>query len=161
MIINSELARSTGCDQKDLWETPDYIFKPLDLEFDFTLDPCCTLSNCKAGKCYTVDQDGLSESWAGQRVFCNPPYSRGNIDNWVKKCYLESLKQNTLIVGLLPVSTSANWWHEWVWKRAELRYIKGRVRFVGAKHTAPFSSVIAIWASNYKILTPYPIKPDA
>lgn len=147
MIVNQELAKSKGCDQKDLWETPDYIFDPLNTEFDFTLDPCCEIRTCKCPKGYTPLEDGLSYSWQGHRAYVNPPYSRGNIDKWVEKCYLESVKPNTIVVALLPVSTSSNWWHEWVWKKAELRYVKGRIRFKGAKHTAPFSSVIAIYSS--------------
>jgi phage N-6-adenine-methyltransferase len=147
MIVNQELAKSNGCDQKDLWETPDYIFNPLNDEFGFTLDPCCTIVTRKCDKFYTPFEDGLLQNWCGDRVYCNPPYSRGNIDKWAEKCYLESLKSNTVVVALLPVSTSSNWWHEWVWKKAELRYVKGRIRFKGAKHTAPFSSVIAIYSS--------------
>ncbi len=160
MIVNIELASSKGCDQKDLWETPPHIFKPLNDEFRFTLDPCCTILNKKAGRGYTKEMDGLRYSWAGERVYCNPPYSRGNIDKWVKKCYEESLNENTLVVALLPVSTSSKWWHEWVWKKAELRFYKGRIRFVGAYGTAPFSSVAAIYASNYKIEIPYPFCAD-
>lgn len=145
MIVTKNMAIAEAVDLKDLWETPPEIFNPLNEEFEFTLDPCCTLATAKCGKCFTPFNDGLKETWQGERVYCNPPYSRGNIDLWVEKCYKESRKPNTVVVGLLPVSTSANWWHEWVWKKAELRFIKGRVKFLGAKHTAPFSSVIAIW----------------
>lgn len=145
MIVNKQLAGSKGMDQKDLWETPMHIFKSLDQEFHFTLDPCCTKKTKKCPWGLTPKQDGLSVSWAGQRVFCNPPYSRGNIDKWVQKCYQESQKPNTTIVALLPVSTSADWWHRWVVGKAELRFVERRIRFVGAPYTAPFSSVIVVW----------------
>lgn len=148
MIVNKQLAASKGVDQKDLWETPTHIFAALDREFRFTLDPCCTPESKKCPWGLTPKQDGLSVSWAGQRVYCNPPYSRGNIDKWVEKCYKESRKPNTLVVALLPVSTSANWWHRWIVGKAELRFIERRVRFVGARYTAPFSSVIAIFGGT-------------
>ena len=148
MIVNKELATSTGHVNKDNWETPDYIFKPLDQEFKFTLDPCCNMFNAKCDINFNIIQDGLSLSWGGHRVFCNPPYSRYNIDKWVKKCYEESLKPNTIVVALLPVSTSAAWFHDWVWGKAELRFIRRRIRFIGAPHTAPFSSVIAVYKSS-------------
>jgi phage N-6-adenine-methyltransferase len=145
MIVNKELAMSSGVDQKDLWETPMHIYEPLNKEFHFTLDPCCTKETKKCPWGLTPKQDGLSVSWEGQRVFCNPPYSRDNIDLWVEKCYQESLKQNTIIVALLPVSTSAKWWHQWIVGKAELRFVERRIRFVGAPYTAPFSSVIAVY----------------
>lgn len=144
MIVNTELANSTGHSSKDLWETPQTLFDELNAEFRFTLDPACLIETAKCRKFYTPTEDGLRQSWAGDVAFVNPPYSRGNIDKWVEKCYRES-QLGVTIVALLPVSTSAEWFHKWVWKKAELRFIKRRVRFVGAPFTAPFSSVIAIW----------------
>jgi site-specific DNA-methyltransferase (adenine-specific) len=148
MIINKELAMSKGVDQKDLWETPQHIFKKLDKEFDFDLDPCCTKETAKCEYFYTPEDDGLKRSWKGLTVFCNPPYSRGNIDLWVKKCYEESLYDETIVVALLPVSTSADWWHKNIVGKASLRFVERRIRFVGAPYTAPFSSVIVIWGGN-------------
>jgi site-specific DNA-methyltransferase (adenine-specific) len=148
MIVNKELAISEGHLQKDLWATPDYIFSPLDIEFGFTLDPCCTIETAKCAKFYTPSEDGLIQDWSGERVFVNPPYSRGNIDKWVKKCFLESSAMQTIVVALIPVSTSAKWFHEWVLNKAELRFYRGRIRFVGAPFTAPFSSVLAIYGGR-------------
>ncbi len=90
MIVNKQLAESKGHLQKDLWETPDYIYQPLNVEFGFTLDPCCTIITAKCLTFFTPVEDGLSQSWQGHRAFANPPYSRGNIDKWVRKCYEES-----------------------------------------------------------------------
>ena len=114
MIVNKQLAKSKGVDNKDLWETPSNIFKTLDAEFNFTLDPCCQITSAKCKKYYTPNEDGLSKSWKGESCFVNPPYSRNNIDLWVKKCFLESKKESTTVVALLPVSTSAKWWHNWI-----------------------------------------------
>jgi phage N-6-adenine-methyltransferase len=144
MIINKELAQSKGCEQKDKWETPETVFIPLNKEFGFTLDPCCEPHTAKCQKFYTEDQNGLDKDWTGEVVFCNPPYSRGNIDKWMKKCFEEG-KKGVTVVALIPVSTSSAWWHEYVWKKAEIRFIKGRVRFRGAPFTAPFSSCLAIF----------------
>lgn len=67
------------------WATPQAFFDVLNKEFRFTLDPCATQENAKCAKFYTEKDDGLSKSWAGERVFCNPPYGR-TIGQWVKKC---------------------------------------------------------------------------
>ena len=64
---------STG---KDEWETPLDFFNQLDSEFHFTLDPCCTEKNAKCKKFYTKDDDGLKQTWKGEVVFINPPYSK-------------------------------------------------------------------------------------
>ena len=67
----------------DEWSTPLDIFKELDDEFNFTLDPCATEQNHKCDLYFTAEKDGLSQDWEGHRVFCNPPYS--NISAWVEK----------------------------------------------------------------------------
>lgn len=83
---------STG---KDDWGTPQDLFDALNKEFGFTLDPCADDNNHKCAKYYTIEQDGLAQSWAGETVFCNPPYSRKTKSNagqiaWVEKCYKEA-----------------------------------------------------------------------
>jgi site-specific DNA-methyltransferase (adenine-specific) len=131
--------------QKDKWETPDRIYAPLNKEFNFTLDPCCEPETAKCPKYYTLEDDGLSKDWQGEIVFCNPPYSNGNIDLWMEKCYTESLKPNTTVVALVAVSTSANWWHNWVINKCQIRFIERRVKFVGAPYDATFSSAILVF----------------
>ena len=83
---------STG---KDDWGTPQDLFDALNEEFNFTLDPCADNNNHKCAKYYTIEQDGLAQSWAGETVFCNPPYSRKTKTNagqiaWVQKFYKEA-----------------------------------------------------------------------
>lgn len=145
MIRTRAMIKARPIAQKDKYETPPPLFKKLDDEFHFTLDPCCELHTAKCKKFYTLEDDGLSKDWQGETVFCNPPYSNGNIDKWMEKCYKESLKPNTIIVALVAVSTSANWFHNWVLNKAELRFVERRVRFVGAPYTATFSSVVVIF----------------
>lgn len=72
------------------WETPQALFDELDREFRFTLDPCSTDENAKCAKHYTKEQDGLSQDWTGETVFCNPPYGK-DIASWCRKCYQHSV----------------------------------------------------------------------
>lgn len=137
---------------KDMWGTPDEIFLPLNAEFNFTLDPCCTIGTAKCPMFFTPDEDGLKQDWSGHRVFVNPPYSRGNIDKWMQKCVEESKKENTIVVALIPASTSSEWFHEYIIGNAEIRFVKGRINFVGAIYNAPFSSIIAVFGGMNKIL---------
>lgn len=149
MIVNKELAKSKGCEQKDKWETPIYIFDELNDIYNFTLDPCCEIHTAKCNKFYTEEDNGLIQEWSNEIVFVNPPYSRGNIDKWMEKCYNESSKGVT-IVALIPVSTSSKWFHNYVWNKSELIFYKGRLRFNGAKFTAPFSNCLAIYNGKEK-----------
>lgn len=130
-----------------MWETPPEVFDPLNAEFSFTLDPCCTPSSAKAAKFYTEEDDGLAQDWSNERVFLNPPYGR-EIYAWTRKAR-ESAAFGALVVALLPASTDLAWWHDDVISvGAEIRYLRGRVRFLtGGPYRASgfFASVIVIW----------------
>lgn len=129
------------------WQTPPEIFEPLDREFGFTLDPCATEQNTKCRLFFTEQENGLTQGWGRHRVFMNPPYGR-EVYAWTKKARL-SAEQGALVVGLLPASTDLQWWHDDVLHAsAEVRYIRGRVRFLtGGPYRASgfFASVIVIW----------------
>lgn len=123
------------------WSTPQSVFDTLNAEFGFTLDPCATEENAKCTRFYTKEQDGLSQDWQGERVFCNPPYGR-EIGSWVRKCAMGGTK---LAVMLIPARTDTIWWHNWIQDKAEVRFIKGRLKFGDSKNSAPFPSVIVIF----------------
>lgn len=129
------------------WETPPEVFDPLHREFDFTLDPCATPETAKCAKFWTEVENGLEHTWQGERVYMNPPYGR-EVYAWTRKARAES-RGSALVVGLLPASTDLKWWHDdVVAARAEVRYIRGRVRFLtGGPYRASgfFASVIVIW----------------
>lgn len=131
--------------KSDEWETPKELFGKLDKQFHFTLDPCSTDENYKCKNHYTIADDGLSKDWSGETVFVNPPYSNGAQNKWVKKCYEESLKSNTIVVGLLPARTDTIRFHNYIYHKADIIFIKGRIKFIGADNGAPFPSMIVVW----------------
>ena len=131
------------------WATPHDLFNELDAEFHFTLDPCASAENAKCAKFYTREDDGLAQSWAGERVFMNAPYGR-EASNWVAKAYFES-QYAEVIVALLPARTDTRWFHDFVYGKAEIRFLKGRVKFIGPNGTvgsATFPSMIVVWRSS-------------
>lgn len=128
----------------DNWATPQELFNQLNNEFAFTLDPCASADNAKCAQYYTKEQDGMKQNWGGQRVFCNPPYGRG-IGKWVEKCSAESTKENTLCVMLLPARTDTKWFHDYIYNKAEIRFLKGRLKFGNSTNSAPFPSMIVIF----------------
>ena len=124
------------------WATPQWLFDELDKEFHFTLDPCATKENAKCKKFYTIIEDGLKQKWGGETVFCNPPYGR-EIGKWVKKSFEE--KGNAKIVILIPARTDTQWFHNYIYGKAEIRFLKGRLKFGDSKNSAPFPSMIVIF----------------
>ena len=124
----------------DEWETPQDVFDALDAEFHFTLDPACTDDNAKCAKHYTKEQDGLKQSWDGETVFLNPPYGR-DIAKWMQKAY----GVRGTVVALIPARVDTAWFHDWVYGKAEIRFIRGRLKYGGAKNNSPFPSMIVIY----------------
>lgn len=127
------------------WATPQSFFDALNREFSFTLDPCSTHDNAKCEKHYTKEDDGLNQSWGGEVVFCNPPYGR-ELPKWVKKCYEES--RHADVVMLIPARTDTRWFHDYIYGKAEIRFVKGRLKFGNAKQSAPFPSMVVIYRAS-------------
>lgn len=138
---------STG---KDDWETPQDLFDELNDEFNFTLDACATPENAKHSHFFTEVEDGLAQDWAGETVWCNPPYSSGKQNDWVRKCYEESRKPGTTVVLLIPARTDTARFHDYILGKARVRFIRGRLRFVGAESSAPFPSMLCVFGGDEK-----------
>lgn len=118
------------------WPTPEKVFADLNNEFSFDFDPCPINGNVGA----LFGFDGLHADWKGKRVFCNPPYGPRIRD------FLAKAQDATLAVFLIPARTDTRWFHEIVLPKAkEIRFIRGRLKFGGAKHNAPFPSMICVF----------------
>lgn len=107
------------------------------------MDPCCTKETALCPKFYTPEDDGLKHSWAGERVFMNPPYGSA-IAKWVTKACVEA-HNGALVVGLVPARTDTEWWQKRIIGQADVTFIPGRLKFKGAKCSAPFPSAIVVW----------------
>lgn len=70
-------------------------------------------------------------------MFCNPPYT--NIGDWLAKA-----SESIVSVYLLPVRTDTKWFHAFMGRMREIRFIKGRVRFGESKCGAPFPSMLCV-----------------
>ena len=136
--------------EKDSWETPNWLFDLLDREFNFLLDAAASITNHKVPTYYTVADSALDKRWE-KRTYLNPPYSAGNIDKFMAKA-LEESQKGAVVVCLVPCATDTRWWHSYAMKAQEIRFIKGRVRFVGydedgnqVKNSPTFSSCVVIF----------------
>lgn len=133
----------------DLWSTPQDFFDKLDREFHFNLDPCADKFNHKCDNYFDKSIDGLTQSWEGYTVFCNPPYGR-SIGKWVKKAFIESQKQNTVVVMLIPARTDTSYFHDFIYGKSEIRFIRGRLKFGDGQGRAPFPSMVVIFNGTSK-----------
>lgn len=112
--------KDRNLDNHDNWKTPDDLYQELNKEFNFDFDPCPLNSTI----------DGLWVHW-GDRNFINPPYSRKLKEQFIIRAFEESRLRGKLCVMLLPVSTSTKIFHEIILPNAEIRFLKGRVKFEG------------------------------
>ena len=136
------------------WCTPQYFFDTLNAEFNFTLDVAATKKSAKCTMYYTPETDGLTRPWnKGGAVFCNPPYGK-MIGKWVRKAYEESLTGVTVVL-LIPARTDTAYFHDYIYGKAEIRFIRGRLKFTddcGQQYSsAPFPSMVVIYNSNTNI----------
>lgn len=118
----------------DEWTTPEETYRALDAEFGFKDDPCPLGGNVS----------GLLREW-GSPCFVNPPYS--DIGPWMERALLEAQAGKTVVL-LVPSRTCTRWWHDYALKATEIRFIRGRLKFGGAKTGAPFPSAVVIFQPN-------------
>ena len=117
------------------YSTPQWLFDQYNEEFHFTIDVAADAENAKCPRYYTINDDGLKQDWSGEIVWCNPPY--GGLLPWVRKAYEESLK-GTPVIMLIPVRSDTRYWHDYVIPFAEVRLLRGKLKF--GNHTSTASS---------------------
>ncbi len=107
-----------GSRKTDNWQTPPELYNELNKEFDFDFDPCPLKPTF----------DGLNIDWK-KRCYVNPPYSK--IKEFLIKAHEEINKGNTDIVVFLTFSnTDTKWFHDYVYNQSEIRFLKGRLKFL-------------------------------
>jgi phage N-6-adenine-methyltransferase len=141
--------------------TPLKIFGPLNEQYNFTIDAAASFANAKCERYWSRAENGLRQSWTGERVWCNPPYS--SIEPWVVKTWNEMRLGCELVCMLLPANrTEQGWWQTYVepWRertrdgiRLTTVFLPGRIRFGRPGWTPPpkgdrppFGLVVLTWA---------------
>lgn len=154
----------------DNLETPWDFFEPLNARFGFTLDVAALPHNAKCDTFFDPHDNGLTQRWSGERVWCNPPYS--DIRTWVEKAWREFDCEDygepdppESIVMLLPANrTEQGWWQDLVEPHRDTRagtrglrieFLRGRLRFIKHGHDKvepnqrpPFGCCLLIWENR-------------
>lgn len=147
----------------DMWFTPQNLYEQgLKLAgFEPKLDVCAVYPFQKCFKFYSIIENGLDpkNKWNWD-FFMNPPYS--NVKEWVKKAYEQHIQNNKNGLLLTYAKTDTKWWHEYVEGKAEVHFIKGRIKFIlppikdgcvwsynkVSKNSAPYPSCWIIYRSK-------------
>lgn len=140
----TSIAMTTGSRGAQDWETPRALWEKLDAEFHFTVDAACHQENMLGGRGWDMIDDGLSQDWDPEVVWCNPPFNESRA--WIAK----AAGSHGTSVLLVPASVDTRWWHEDVVGTAhEVRFIRGRIRFlmegVPAPAVLPHAMAILVW----------------
>lgn len=147
---HSSPARERG--STDNWGTPQKFFDLLHQEFGFTLDPCADETNAKAVYFDEVD-NGLAQPWEDNVCFVNFPYSQAKA--WAAKC-VDAQSKGATVVVLCAARTDTGWW-QWLAQHAsEVRFVRGRLAFVGPSNTgqsATFPSCVIVLKPGAPVTT--------
>jgi site-specific DNA-methyltransferase (adenine-specific) len=135
------------------WATPQDLFDQINSHFHFTVDVAADASNAKCEKFYDKEADGLSKDWAGETVWCNPPYGRV-IKDWVKKAAdTVAASDTTTVILLCPARTDVAWFHDHCYNKpnCKVQFVRGRLKFGGSKVGAPFPSMLLIFQRDVNV----------
>lgn len=131
----------------------------------FTVDVAAAPHNTKCERYFTHADNGLAQSWAGERVWCNPPYSR--IGHWVEKAWREHQRANGIAMLLPANRTEQGWWQRYVepfrdraGSPLSVVFLPGRMRFIapgrseiGPNERPPFGCCLLTWGLDTTLLT--------
>lgn len=134
---------------KNYWETPQDFFDELDVVYHFNWDLAASDLNHKTANYFTEQDDSLAQNWGGLEgnLFLNPPYGRA-IKDWVKKASETKLQPNQYLVMLIPSRTDTAYFHDYIFGKAEIKFLRGRLKFElngQSKDAAPFPSALVIY----------------
>ncbi|EFB3401227.1 DNA methylase [Escherichia coli] len=131
----------------DDWRTPYRLFRNLHREFNFSLDGAATEYDALLPR---FTDDIHNQSWDGERVFCNPPYSD-------TKTFLVKAAEADLAVFLIPYRPHTTYWLKHLFTNPlchEIRILHRAVKYLPpARHNglairSPFASAIVIFKSE-------------
>jgi DNA N-6-adenine-methyltransferase (Dam) len=101
------------------------------------LDPCTTawnptqaLDHCTLGSADPSRRDGLGVQWHGN-VWCNPPYSRGQLVRWVRKAVEAVEAPECEVLMLLPSDLGSQAGQRAAKAANGLCFLSGRLTFAG------------------------------
>lgn len=127
------------------WETPQDFFDTLNDEFAFDIDLCASEQNAKCEQYFSIYDNALYQKWMGS-CWMNPPYSK-DIGLWLDKAYRSGQDGATVVCLLQGRSCDTKWFHAYVMRASEMRFVKDRLHFglQGKFSRANISSMVVVF----------------
>ncbi|EFL7426127.1 DNA methylase [Escherichia coli] len=131
----------------DDWRTPYRLFRNLHREFSFSMDGAATEHDALLPR---FTDDIHNQSWVGEKVFCNPPYS--DIPSFLLKA-----SEADLAVFLIPYRPHTTYWLTHIFTNPlchEIRILHRAVKYLppaghnGLVVRAPFPAAIVIFRTE-------------
>lgn len=131
----------------DDWRTPYRLFHNLNREYNLSLDGAATEHDALLPR---FTDDIHNQSWVGEKVFCNPPYS--DIPSFLSKA-----PEANLAVFLIPYRPHTTYWLRHIYSNNhchEIRILHRAVKYLppaghnGLVIRSPFASAIVIFKSE-------------
>ncbi|MEP8138304.1 DNA N-6-adenine-methyltransferase [Escherichia coli] len=128
----------------DDWRTPYRLFRNLHREFGFSMDGAATKHDTLLPR---FTDDIHNQSWVGERVFCNPPYS--DIPSFLIKA-----SEADLAVFLIPYRPHTTYWLKHLFTNPlchEIRILHRAVKYLppaghnGLVVRAPFPAALVVF----------------
>jgi len=118
----------------DDWATPNWLMEI----FRDWYDPC---------PLNKVDWSGLNVDWK-DKTYVNPPYSSPKA--WVEKA-VEENKKGKMIVMLMRMDTSTEWFKMLQEANAHFLWFNGRLKFSDTGKPANFPSMLVVLEANKEV----------
>lgn len=116
------------------WYTPrQYLDAAVKVMGAIDLDPASSAaaqSNVRAGRWFSLEDDGLAQPWAG-RVFLNPPYAMPTVKRFVHKL-VDSVSSGAVSEAILLTNnaTDTEWFHTAAGACSAVCFTRGRISFL-------------------------------
>jgi phage N-6-adenine-methyltransferase len=167
-----KLIRKRTTPAEDTYATPDWLYGRLDNTYHFGLDAAACADNAKCSQFISPEQDALKQNWRklskGRAVFCNPPFCQ--IEVFVRSGWEQSNKgKGVVVVMIVPIWQSRDWFKEVVLKYGEVRFIGKKVIYQGTgtkagsvsgwAHGSPaiMETLVAVFRKGQKALLGAPV----
>lgn len=124
--------------------TPKDFFNAIEFVFPFSVDAAATSENALVKHYWTKTDDGLKQDWCGHCVWCNPPYSRGQLIKWAQKA--PTVGPGTAVM-LLPGDSSTAAGQLVLETATAILFVNRRLKFDGESQGAKFASWLAMWGT--------------
>jgi len=126
-----------------VYGTPDDFLAVVKSEFQIVFDLASTDDNCIVPDHFTEQDNALVQPWnCVAWNWLNPPFDK--IGPWARKCF-EEMNKGAATLFLVPASVGSNWYRDWVYGKAEVRFLNGRLKFKGHTQVYPKDLLLAIY----------------